>query len=272
MITWSTGCTDTVLLHYLKRGANRDVFAVEQWALVLKIQKVVYHVSSNAREAALAHGALRCCTVHVYGCVQCEWQGDELSVLVLELVAQDFDTFFGEITQRQADEEGVKAVLAVISSFFALVHTAAWELKYCLVDLQWSNLGVTSHGVLVLVDLESFEHAPALVSYKRWLRGVTVWLKNLEGCAGNLPDCSSWQAPMRKIIESVERWWRENCHEGPFDHAINEMLATSRWAALEAIPEVWLALRRQWQTDAREVMQLRTRGPQELTSLVESFL
>ena len=45
VITWSTGCTDTVLLHYLKSGANRDVFAVEQRALVLKIQKVVYHPS-----------------------------------------------------------------------------------------------------------------------------------------------------------------------------------------------------------------------------------
>ena len=60
VITWSTGCTDTVLLHYLKRGANRDVFAVEHWALVLRIQMVVLDV-------------LRCRTLHVYACVQCEW-------------------------------------------------------------------------------------------------------------------------------------------------------------------------------------------------------
>ena len=71
MITWSTGCTDTVLLHYLKRGANRDVFAVEQWALVLRIQMVVYPSPSNAKETALA--VLRCRTVHVCACVQCEW-------------------------------------------------------------------------------------------------------------------------------------------------------------------------------------------------------
>ena len=71
MITWATGCTDTVRLHYLKCGANRDVFAVEQLALVLRIQMVVYPSPSNAKETALA--VLRCRTLHVYACVQCEW-------------------------------------------------------------------------------------------------------------------------------------------------------------------------------------------------------
>ena len=131
--------------------------------------------------------------------------------------------------------------------------------------------GTAGDYLLCFMDLESCVHALDLSPYRRWCRGVQVWLRELNGCVDNLPDCSNWRGAMRAIASCVEGWWDQICRQGPIDHAINEMLARSRWNALEAIPEVWIVLRRQWQTDAREVMQLRCRCPQELTSLVESF-
>ena len=56
---------------YASVSPARDVFAVEQWALVLRIQRVVYPSPFNAKETALA--VLRCRILHVYACVQCEW-------------------------------------------------------------------------------------------------------------------------------------------------------------------------------------------------------
>ena len=53
-------------LSYLKSGEARDVFAVDSFPMVLKIQRGVFHNNSNAREAAIAEGDLRCCTAHAW--------------------------------------------------------------------------------------------------------------------------------------------------------------------------------------------------------------
>ena len=74
IITWCSGCTDEVKLTWLTSVGARDVFAVDGYTLVLKLQTARYHNTSTAHETALAGGPLGCSTPRVYGCLECEWQ------------------------------------------------------------------------------------------------------------------------------------------------------------------------------------------------------
>ena len=68
---------------------------------------------------------MRCCTAHVFGCLECEWEGEEVSVLVMERVPWDFHQYAAAWFQVQPAPEAIHALLFGIGSFFLVMRLNA---------------------------------------------------------------------------------------------------------------------------------------------------
>ena len=128
--------------------------------MVLKIQRGVFHNNSNAREAAIAEGDLRCCTARVFGCVKCDWGGEQVSVLVMERLLWDFDAYASFWFGCHPGPETIHPLLLSIGSFFSVLRILAVDLRYCVRDCHWGNVGVSYDHVVVMLDFEAFVHDP----------------------------------------------------------------------------------------------------------------
>ena len=210
--TWRTYPRHDVALTFHNHGRGRDVFSVDGWALVLKLQKFTWHDRSNKMEAALAKTRLRQCTPAVYGCVKTNWQGCDMSVLVMESVSHSYKQYFEELTARPADDEGVVTAVGMIEAFFRLVCFASGDLGYCMNDLHWTNVGVTREGRVVLLDFEGLALDPQAGMARKCNKGVREWKIGLDGFVQELyATNSTWFRPMQSIAAYLNTWWPNMC-------------------------------------------------------------
>ena len=207
-LTWRTYSRQDVGLTFHDHGSCRDVFAVDGWDLVLKLQKFTWHDRSNKMEAALAKTRLRQCTPAVYGCVKTNWQGCDMSVLVMERVSYSYKEYFEELTARPADDEGVVTAVGMIEAFVRLVCFASGDLGYCMNDLHWKNVGVTREGRVVFLDFEGLALDPQAGMARKCNKGVRAWKTGLDGFVQELhAKNSTWFRPMQSIASYLNTWW-----------------------------------------------------------------
>ena len=71
-----------------------------------------------------------------------------------EGVAHDFAAFFRELNKLPADELGLQAAVASIAAFFEKLNSEINLLSNGL-HLNWKNVGVTTNGAVVLMEIEN---------------------------------------------------------------------------------------------------------------------
>ena len=180
VLHWTGNVEETVTLDYLASGAARDCFVAEGRNYVLKLQKGIWHDRSNFREMELGLSDFGECTPKVYGCVVTTWNNEDVSVLVMELVQDTFTAYFAKMAQCSVDEVTLHLAVCTISGFFNLVRRAAGDLKYCLSDLHWKNVGVSAEGNVVILDFESCSYSKEAGQKARCNDAIRSWLKDLH--------------------------------------------------------------------------------------------
>ena len=243
-VTWSDWRVDEVALRFLEHGLARDCFLVHPChRYVLKIEAICnqvhpslgYVLRSNEQEAHLASSLLGQCTPTVLGCVSSQWEGKQVSVLVMERIPHDFASLLSEVILHDPEEEWLGAALGVIREFVGLVAIAAGQLEYCLADLRWKNIGVAADGRLVLLKFKSCKHGPQHGPRQRWVQGVQLWLEDLVSFAAQLPVQSRWHAPMQAIACFPVAWRPQFFQQLPSIQDIDVMTAKLWDAAQVAV-------------------------------------
>ena len=69
-------------------------------------------------------------------------------------VAHDFAAFFRELNKLPADELGLQAAVASIAAVFEKLNSEI-NLLSDVLHLNWKNVGVTTKGAVVLMEIEN---------------------------------------------------------------------------------------------------------------------
>ena len=183
-----------------------------------------------------------------------------VSAQLKEGVAHDFAAFFRELNKLPADELGLQAAVASIAAFFEKLNSEI-NLLSDVLHLNWKNVGVTTNGAVVLMEIEnrSNKRRRKMTVQAECLDmfGCTVmtqWLQDLYSCAVGLPVYSPWRLPMHTIALHVFEWWPDSCLPPPGADVLEEMAATTYRAALVGVCwDLWGRKRATWVSEDDDV-------------------
>ena len=149
---WSNTSVQTVKLTYLASGASRDVFAAYDYPLILKLQRAEYHDTSNQIEYDLSTTSFQEFMPVVYGIARCDWNGEDISVLVMQRVPHTLRHFCRSLI-GQTDipaENHVHLLVRVLPAVLEQLTKASKVHGFQLKDLHWDNIGVGSEAEVIL--------------------------------------------------------------------------------------------------------------------------
>ena len=210
--TFAFARTDEGDVTLFDKGASRDVLAVQGYSkYLLKIQAASWANSSNKRELDHSRSTFSSCIPPVYGCVETEFSGTNLSVLAVERKSTDFLEYLRDMLSKPCTPDAVRDLIGLQAAFYCLVRYAAVELKYSVRDLHFKNVGIVSEDFassVVFLGSESCFHDPTTTEKQRVKDGVRVWLASWKWVT---PMLRNSQANWAKIINVLkleeQRWW-----------------------------------------------------------------
>ena len=223
-IVWSNTRRQTVELEYLARGAARDVFEAVHCGFVLKIQSGKYHDTSNLVEYNLSQSKFQEFMPVVYGSTLCEWEGEQVSILIVERVEHTLKSFCSSLIQIQPrpTKDDTSILLQLFPGIFEHITRAVGTLNYQLSDLHWDNIGVCSQTqVLTFLDCEGCREAPQARSKVKIGRAMLAFFSSIRMFIDNITH-KLWKDIFNVFYSNLQTWWFRHCpHKlggGPLRH------------------------------------------------------
>ena len=105
----------------------------------------------------------------------------------------------------------------MIGSYFRLLHDFASDKNFCLAELHWGNVGVTSNYALRILDLESLRPEQENHGYigHLWSTGVRRFLDDLQSYASSIipshPHEEAWKDSLLGIDVVMRNFLQGAC-------------------------------------------------------------